>query len=325
MPNVAVPFGGAFSASRPGAIVYQQLQAGDAALGNTIVWRSRTGEAEPLRLETGSYRSLSLSRTRAQAIVGKLDESGGGSTLWLVDLSRGVPTRFTFGRENVGVFTPEGTDVIYNAGRDGRLDLFRKRLEVGAVEERVRAGDEDWPRTPLSVAPDGKVLLFAASHPATGNDLWQVTLDGSAPPAPFLAGEFEERWGEFSPDGTRVVYESDESGRREIYVRAFRGGGALIQVSPNGGAYPRWSRDGREIYFYSAGKLFAATVRPTANGLDVTAVAPLFDATPPSGFRRLFYDVAADGRFLMITDTVSPGPTQLTLLLNWTELLRGAR
>jgi eukaryotic-like serine/threonine-protein kinase len=256
--------------------------------------------------------------------VGRLDDRG-GTSLWLVDLSREVQTRFTFGRENAGVFTPDGTTIVYNSGRAGRLDLFRKRLDVGAVEEPVPAGEEDRPRTPLSVSPDGTILLFGASDPTAGNDLWQVRLDGSAPAAPFLAGTFEERWGQFSPDGRWVVYESDESGRREIYVRAFSGGGALTQVSPDGGSYPRWSRDGREVYFYAAGRLHAAAVSRNEDAIEVAAVAPLFEVTPPSGFRRLFYDVSADGRFLVIADTVPPGPTQVTLMLNWPESTRGAR
>jgi len=324
MPNVAVPFGGAFSASRTGAVVYQQLRTGEAGLGNTLVWRSRMGTPQPLNLETGSYRSVAIAPTRPQALVGRLDDRG-GSSLWLVDLARGVSTRFTFGLENVGVFTPDGATVVYNSSRAGRLDLFRRRLDLGATEAPVPAGEEDRPRTPLSVSPDGRLLLFAAPDPTTGNDLWQVPLDGSSPAIVMLAGAFEERWGAFSPDGRWVVYESDESGRREIYVRAFSGAGTLTQVSPNGGMYPRWSRDGREIYFYAAGKLHAASVRQQESSLDIVAVAPLFDVTPPSGFRRQFYDVAADGRFLMIADTTSPGPTQLTLMLNWPELTRSAR
>jgi Tol biopolymer transport system component len=324
MPNVAAPFGGAFSVSHRGALVYEQTRAGQgAAAGDLLVWRTRAGEEHPLFSETGSYRSLSVARTRPQAIVGRFD--GRGSDLWLVDLTRGVRTRFTFGRENSGVWMPDGSAVIYNSGREGRLSLFRKRLDADAAEEPVDAGQEDWPLTPLSVSPDGKVLLYGVAHPETSNDLWLVRLDGSASPAPFLASKFQERWGEFSPDGRWIVYESDESGRREIYVRLFGGGGTVTQVSPAGGGYPRWSRDGREIYFVSAGRLFAASVRASATGVAVASVDPLFDVRPPSGFRRHFYDVGPDGRFLMMTETAPPGPTQLTLALNWSALAQRAQ
>jgi eukaryotic-like serine/threonine-protein kinase len=324
MPNIAAPYGGAFSVSRTGALVYQQVQPGAGGTSSRLVWRTRAGDQQPLLAEIGNYRSVAVARTGARAIVGRVGVQG-QSDLWLVDLTRAVQTRFTFGLSNTGVFAPDGREVVYNAGREGRLDLFRRRLEVGADEQRVPAGDQDWPRTPLSVSPDGKVLLFGAAHPTTGNDLWQIRLDGSSPATPVLASEFEERWGAFSPDGNWIVYESDASGRREIYVRAFDGGGTLTQVSPDGGTYPRWSRNGEEIYFVSAGKLHAASVRSSAAGLEVTAVAPLFDAAPPSGFRRLFYDVAPDGRFLMITDTEAPGPTQVTLALNWSALARGTQ
>jgi hypothetical protein len=98
-----------------------------------------------------------------------------------------------------------------------------------------------------------------------------------------------------------------------------------VQISPNGGDIPRWSTDGKELFFYSAGKIVAAAVQPAGGNLAVASVTPLFDSRPPDGFRRMFYDVAPDGRFLMMAPDSLPGPTPLTLVVNWRELLNRAR
>lgn len=113
----------------------------------------------------------------------------------------------------------------------------------------------------------------------------------------------------------------DESGRREIYVRAFPGGEGTLRISPGGGDYPRWSRDGKELYFYSNGMLMAAAVRTDAAQLSVDSITALFDYRPPGGFSRMFYDVAPDGRFLMMTSSDNAAVTGLVLTVNWPALL----
>ena len=108
-------------------------------------------------------------------------------------------------------------------------------------------------------------------------------------------------------------------------MRAFPGGDGLVQVSPNGGDLPRWSADGKELFFFNDGKIVAASVGTPGGQFDVTSVTPLFDCRPPDGFRRMFYDVAPDGRFLIVTPDSAPGPTPLTLIVNWRELLPRTR
>jgi len=100
---------------------------------------------------------------------------------------------------------------------------------------------DERPKVTSSVSRDGKWLLFDRAALDTGTDIWVMALDGSAPPAPFVASPFQDRWAQFSPDGRWVAYMGDESGRREIYVRAFPGGEGTLRISPNGGDYPRWS------------------------------------------------------------------------------------
>lgn len=175
-------------------------------------------------------------------------------------------------------------------------------------------------KLPLSISPDGRFLLFDTVSAETGGDIWVLPLDGSAKAAPFVSTAYFERFAQFSPDGKWVAYASDDSGATEIYVRAFPGGHPQVAVSAAGGDVPRWSRDGSQLFFYSNGKMMAANVKATAATLEVMSVTPLFDCRPPEGFRRLFYDVMPDGRFLMMTPTGEALPTSLTLTVNWPQL-----
>jgi Tol biopolymer transport system component len=143
---------------------------------------------------------------------------------------------------------------------------------------------------------------------------------------PFLQTAFDERMGQFSPDGRWVAYQSNESGRYEIYVRPFPGPGGQWQVSTNGGIMPRWRRDGKELYYISRDDSLMAT--PMA-----LSAATLQPGTPVTLFRtrivgggvstdfRHEYDVSADGRFLIVVAADSVA-SPITLLLNWRAAAR---
>ena len=104
------------------------------------------------------------------------------------------------------------------------------------------------PRSPSDWSPDGRFLLYYVPDPKTGTDLW-VLPEETREPFLFLQTDANELWGQFSPDGRWVAYQSNETGRYEIYVRAFPAPGGAVPVSTAGGVYPRWSRDGKELYF----------------------------------------------------------------------------
>ena len=137
---------------------------------------------------------------------------------------------------------------------------------------------------------------------------------------PFVATAFAESFPVFSPDGKWIAYQSNDSSRFEIYVQPFPGPGGKVQVSTGGGARPKWSRDGRELFYRTGTRLMAVEVH---SGPTFTISTPrvLFDAQyAPS------YDVAADGRFLMVRDEDPSDLTQLRYVLNWsTELERVLR
>ena len=161
--------------------------------------------------------------------------------------------------------------------------------------------------------PSGKWLAYDLA-----GDIYVLPLTGDRKPTPFVTTEFVEAFPAFSPDGRWIAYQSDETGRPEIYVRAFPGPGGKSQVSTEGGSRPRWSANGRELFFRAGPRMIAAAVTP---GPSFTAAAPrvLFEGQYPPP-----YDIAPDGRFLMVRDEQPAERSQLRFVLNWVEELTGA-
>ena len=134
---------------------------------------------------------------------------------------------------------------------------------------------------PTSWSADGRSLLYTIISPKTGIDLWGLPLAGDPKPWSFLNSTFSERTGAFSPDGHWVAYQSDESGRVEIYVRPFPGPGGQWQVSTAGGKAPRWRPDGTELYYIAPdSRLMAASIAASGTALQPglpTALLPNAD------------------------------------------------
>lgn len=250
----------------------------------------------------------------------------GRSELWTVDLGRGVRTRVPLtlapNQLSGAVWSADGGAFVLNLAKGQGLDLYRKPNDSTRTEALLLADDR--PKMPMSISRDGRFLLFDAMGTETGGDIWYLPLDAPAKAAPLVSSPYSERFGQFSPDGNWVAYASDDSGTIEIYVRAFPDGQTQVRVSADGGDVPRWSRDGRQLFFYNNEKMMAANVTATASTFEVTSVAPLFNCRPPDGFRRLFYDVTPDGRFLMMTPTTGALPVSLTLTVNWPQLRRSS-
>jgi Tol biopolymer transport system component len=202
-------------------------------------------------------------------------------------------------------------------------DLYQMNLNGAANAVAVIKSNEA--KAPLSWSPDGRFLLYASVGGGTKDDLWVLPLETDRKPVPFLRTEFDEPDGRFSPDGRRVAYVSDESGRYEVYVRPFSpdslregisNAGAKRLISSNGGDSPMWRQDGKELYYIDLdGKLMAVNV---AAGSDFQGGVPkaLFQAPPgASGVTR--WAPSPDGkRFLFLVHKGQEG-APLTVVLNW--------
>jgi Tol biopolymer transport system component len=302
----------AFWASDAGLLVYRRATPG----GLKMAWFDRDGKRvdlfEPigiggLRLSPGGERAAF---TQPRSTL----------NLWLIEFSRSVVTRLTFSNDDSSpAWSPDGRQIAFSSSRSGTFQIYRKDANGGGQEEQLSRGPNnkrvsDW-------SSDGKFLLYMEDNPKTGVDLGALPLDGDRKPLPLLQTGFEERKGQFSPDGKWIAYESNESGVFEVYVRAFPSSTGKWQISNRGGTNPRWRRDGKELFYLSPdGKMIAATLQTPAAGVRVEGLRELFSVSvPPPMVRSFPYDVTADGqRFLLTvqpTDRASIPP--LTVVTNW--------
>jgi Tol biopolymer transport system component len=232
----------------------------------------------------------------------------------LLDLSRGSLTRLSFepGNTYSPVWTPDGSHVIYGteAPGQGKTNIVSRAADgSGASEELVRSPN---PITPSSVSPDGKFLAYVEQGPSTQGDIWLLSL-ADHKRTPLVQTPFDESDPIFSPDGRWIAYVSNESGKYQVYVRSVAVGGGRWQISIDGGALPRWSRDGRALFYWDWHDHAMYRV-------SVSESAPFSAGRPERLFSRPEfgpYDVTSDGRFLIVKGAASSETRQLNVILNW--------
>jgi Tol biopolymer transport system component len=177
----------------------------------------------------------------------------------------------------------------------------------------------------LSWSPDGRSILYGQSNATGAVDLWVLRVDDRQS-SPFTQTPFNEYPAVFSPDGRWVAYASDESGRNEVYVAPFPGPGGKWQVSAAGGHWPRWRRDGRELFFLAPdGRVLAAEVEGRGSTFEIATIRPLFQTQVRLRPTVQGYgcDVSPDGqRFLVNTLAEEAAPAPITLVVNWPALLK---
>ena len=180
----------------------------------------------------------------------------------------------------------------------------------------------------LDYSPDGRFLLYSSFN-GLEYSVWTVEASGDHTLAPVVDTPANEGNGQFSPDGRWVAYQSNESGRYEVYVTAFPKGGQRFPISSAGASEPQWSHDGRAIFFVSGNVLMGASVATDTSRVTVGQVRRLFELHLAAGrigladlISRTSYAVAEDGRFLVNTAIAQTTVTPITLLVNWTSLLK---
>ena len=173
-----------------------------------------------------------------------------------------------------------------------------------------------------SWSPDGETLAFNYEHPETKFDIYLLELRDEA--RPFLRTEFNESAAMFSPDGRWLAYQSDESGRNEVYVRPFPGPGEKRQVSREGGSEPLWAPGGGELFYRNPNGTFAVAMETNPElKLGEPALLYNLDLAIPAGLNIPSYDVAPDGqRFLAIRESDDElSRIEITVVLNWFQEL----
>jgi Tol biopolymer transport system component len=312
---------GVFTVSGSGLLAYQ---ASGTSHKQVLSWLDRTGKVLGTLGEPGDFWDVELSPEGTRAAATIVDASG-DRDIWIYDITRSLRTRLTFtpGDDRNPVWSSDGTTIVWNNIRDGKL---RRKSADGTGTEEVLYEDSALDAT-TSWSPDGKFLLVTKASVGVQQGVWKLPLSPETPRTPrkpiaLVDTASSERWGAVSPDGRWVAYESNESQQYEIYVIPFPGPGGKRQISTSGGAFPRWRHDSKEIFYVRPdGTLMAVDVALNPSSIDVGAVRSLGITVPPG--RGLAYDVSLDGqRILTITDPERSTSTPLTLVQNWTTMLK---
>jgi Tol biopolymer transport system component len=268
--------------------------------------------------QPGTYFSLALSPDERRLAASHTPAPQGNIDIWLFGLAGPAATfRLTTapGPEFDPVWSPpNGTDVVFSAfGAPGGQRLYRRASSGEGQEELLQevdggASGSDWSR-------DGRFLVYTS-----GGDLWVLPRSGGGKPYPFVQTKANESASAFSPDTRWIAYASDETGKRQVYLKSFTSGGGNYQVSVEGGHHPRWRADGGELFFLSPDGTMMAAEIDTKRGLQASAPRALFatgiiaqqsDNHP--------YVVSGNGdRFLVPVAGRDTGPVpDLVIVMNW--------
>jgi len=326
--------------------------AGNVA-DRTLLWIDRAGSRVGQVGGPAAYAGVDLSPDGKRVAVHVHD--GGGGDDWYFDSAQGRMQRLTFDADQDNsspLWSPDGSRIAFASKRNGKWGLYLKPVDGSASEELVT--ESDTPKAPMSWSPDGKLLVYWVLDPKTRDDVWAVPVTGDKKPIPILQSLNQEVTPQLSPDGKWIAYTSNETSRPEIYIKPFPEGPGKWQVSTEGGVWPRWRRDGKELFF---------ALQPNMMAVDITVAGPSVQAGAP---RVLFalsnnpgpatsavqveyhrYAVSADGQRFLIPQQSTGGPVvtgsladllattadqggtaagtasnSLMVVLNWTHLLK---
>jgi WD40 repeat protein len=275
----------------------------------------------------GAFNSIALSPDGTRMAAG-VATPGAGLDIWIKQLDHGPFTRLTFGgRDRRPAWSPDGSEVAFvrDTGTSGG-DVYTRAVNGSGGDRRLVHIDR--PVQEVTWSRDGHWLLVRTETGAAGNgDIVAVSARGDSATVRVASSPFSELEPALSPDGRWVAYASNEAGTSEVYVRPFPNTDAgRWQVSNGGGSDPRWSPDGKQLFFLDGtNRLYAATIA-AGQTFSVPELKPLFDASRYAwdGFHQL-YDVTKDGRFIFLAAAASQNDrgAKLVEVENWFAELGG--
>jgi len=325
-----------YDISRNGTLIYAPPVA---AASSSFVWVDRAGRETPTALPARAYSFVRLAPDGTQVALQIREDRG----IWIGDLRRNTLRRLTSGASEDGfpIWTPDARSIVFNTNRDGAMNLFVQPADGSRPAEGLTAGANSL--FPNSFAPDGRHMLAAQFSPATKLDVVLLEARSSQTSAlaagvsgvPFvLTGPLVKTPAvEFnaiaSPDGRFYAYQSNGSGRSEVYVsRLPMTAGVRWQVSTSGGSSPVWAPNDRELFYRDgSGAVIAVPFEVIGATWRTGAPARLLDAKYAAPGEMANYDIAPDGRrFLMLKETghddESVAKADLVVVLNWIEELK---
>jgi serine/threonine-protein kinase len=311
-----------FDISRTGDLAYAPgICDGGARM---LFWVDRSGNAEKLPLPPRSYLHPRISPDGEKLAI---EIEGANHDCYTYDFASGVLANITAdGISHWPLWSPDGRIIGYRSGSMGHFRLWQVPADRSHAPEQVPASG--FSQNAESYSPDGHIIAYTATEPNAPSKVVTMQLQGERAPRPLDDSKYAEGSPKFSPDGRWVAYCSTESGKPQVYVQAFPGPGAKIQVSNDGGTDPVWKRGGGELFYRNSDSMMAVPVS-TASGFTAGRPQELWkghyshgmsSSCGPPGFSSSNYDVTPDGRrFLMIKDEDQDSSTskQIVIVLGW--------
>jgi Tol biopolymer transport system component len=278
----------AFAASHTGILLYRNdlpatFAPGAAASAGSVplLWVGPTGSKVEEAGGTGAWIGVDVSPDGKRAAAHR--HEGEGGDIWIFEAGNRTPSKFTFDASqdnSMPIWSPDGRRIAFGSRRSGKWGLYLKDADNTRSEELLYESDRI--AMPMSWSADR--LVYWTSDPKTAGDVWSVSVasgGGERKPAPVLQTPADERNPQVSPDGKWIAYSSNETGRSEIYIRPFPEGAGKIQVSVNGGVFPRWRRDGKALYFLSLvsiGSMMASDIKVAGSSVQREVPRSLFQS-----------------------------------------------
>ena len=317
---------GQYAVSMDGHLTYVTDRAQAEGPKRSLVWVDRGGREEPIAAERRNYVAARVAPDGARIA---LDEGQGASrNIWIWDVQHDILQRLTSeldqAEKRAPVWLPTSRSVIYSATAGGRSAVIRIAADgTGKPEELIE--EKQALLVPKSMSPDGQQLLYVRWMTSANADIAALPITGERTARTLIATPKIEDNPTISPNGRWLSYESEESGRREIYVRAFPDvDGGRWQISANGGSHAVWSRNGRELFFETPERRLAAISIDPGETFHYGKPTPLFDVKPYFvDFPTTTYDVAPDGRFVFIKDAPTlAAPQTIVVVEHWLDEVR---
>jgi Tol biopolymer transport system component len=310
----------AFSISTDGSLAFL---ATTPNLASQLAWYDRNGRPIQALGQSGEYDRIRLSRdNRYVAFDRALD-------IVLFDIERGTIRPFVSNpaADFAPVWSPDDTRVAFSSSREPAINAASTNIGAGNLYERAVGGvpaetvvfKNDGGKTLTDWSRDGRYLAYTSR-----DDVWALPLpvSGGTQPLHVTESTFAESGARFSPDAAWIAYQSTESAAgQDVWVQSFPDRRARMQVSVNGGSMPRWSRDGKELFYVAPdGTLTAVSVTRVGANLIVGSPKSLFSSRALQGNRE--YEVADDGRFLLNVPVSDQSDPPVTVIVNWAATLK---
>ena len=318
---------GSFAVSSTGVLAY----ASGLSSPSELRWIDRAGRVGDAVTEAGDYVDFSLSPNESQLAYSRVDPLSQAPDIWILDIARRTSSRVTSERlvDASPTWAPDAQHIAFRSNRSSSIgvEMYETAITPGAPSRLLVGNVLRDPRTlPTNLIPcqwlkDGR-LVFYQANVANGYGIW-ITPSDQPRPQPLVDSPFNELYPAVSPDGRWLAYMSDQSGRYEIYVQEFASGAQRTLISTQGGMQPRWSANGRELFYVQFdGSLMRAAIDSGAR-LKTVAPSVLFKTpiAPVLNPYRMDYVPAADGRFL-IKVPLKSAPSAITVVVNWPALLK---